>query len=301
MSAPKNQHWAPQFYLKHFAIPETRQQRYPWIWTFRVKDGYEAKKKIKNVAASDFLYSPLQPDGTRCYRVDSKMGRLENDVAPFWEVIADGTFNLTGKQGAKKLLSLFIATLHLRNPKIKQMCLESEVGLAKLAASIVAEGGSGGCVFQIGDKTVPINVDDFRNVPPLDEAGLTSMFTGLIEDGTIECAEALLQKQWLLMVADAPVFLTSDVPVVMFHRTRDRFGFGTKGTEFLFTISPTRLLHIHDQPDLPANQFIRAVPWLVAVQNIQIAGHANEHVFSRDNVRPVIDKAMRMTDPGNLE
>jgi hypothetical protein len=300
MSLPKNQHWVPQFYLKHFAIPETRQQRYPRIWTFRLNDGYEKDKKIKNVAASDYLYSPPQPDGTRCFRVDSKVGSLENDIAPFWVMIADGTFNLDGKQGAKKLLSLFIAILHLRNPKMKQMCIESHLGMAEITDSMSIDSGSGEYSLQIADQTFPIDTKSFQNVPPLDETALTSMFTGLIEDAAIEFAKALLEKQWLLAIADAPVFITSDVPVVMFHRQREKFGYGTKGTEFLFPISPTRLLHIHDQPDFPGNQFFRATPWLTAVLNIQIAGHAQDYAFSHDRVRPVLDAAMRMTDPSYL-
>ena len=122
MARPKNQHFVPQLYLRHFAIPESLQHKNKWIRTLRFSDGYETSRPIKKVAALDYLYTPLQADGTRCYRVDDKIGALENSVAPLWEMIADGTFNLEGKAGAKKLISLFVATLHLRNPEMKQMC-----------------------------------------------------------------------------------------------------------------------------------------------------------------------------------
>jgi hypothetical protein len=35
---------------------------------------------------------------------------------------------------------------------------------------------------------------------------------------------------------------------------------------------------------------------MTAVMNIQIAGHAGEHVFSHGRIGPVLDSAMAMTD-----
>ena len=62
-------------------------------------------------------------------------------------------------------------------------------------------------------------------------------------------AKVLLKKRWSVIVADEPVFVTSDNPVIL-DGPPDRnegFGFGTRGMTVTFPLSPKMLLHLSDR------------------------------------------------------
>jgi hypothetical protein len=64
MNKSINQHWVPQFYLREFATPDTRESKQPKVWIFsrHDNDGDEKLTWIRNVCAQRYLYSPKSAD-----------------------------------------------------------------------------------------------------------------------------------------------------------------------------------------------------------------------------------------------
>lgn len=78
MSGPRNQDWLPQFYLRRFAVPGYRDKKNAKIWVMNVETGEVASCKVRNVAAEDFLYSHVKPDGSRCFKVEKHLAEMES-------------------------------------------------------------------------------------------------------------------------------------------------------------------------------------------------------------------------------
>ena len=76
-------------------------------------------------------------------------------------------------------------------------------------------------------------------------------FTSLIESETGAIAELLMEKRWSVVVSEAPVFITTDNPVIAENQEREKFGLGTKGTLITFPLSPTRVLCMDDKFEEP--------------------------------------------------
>ena len=119
MSSPQNQHWLPQFYLRRFAVPGWRDKKNAKIWVMDTETGELEKRKVRDVAAAEFLYSHIKEDGARCFRVEKHLAELETMIARLYPRIAEGYPDLTAAWGMKKLAALFIATLLLRHPDVE--------------------------------------------------------------------------------------------------------------------------------------------------------------------------------------
>lgn len=46
--------------------------------------------KVKEVACSDFLYSHVNPDGSRCFKVENNLSELETRIAQLYPRLAEG-------------------------------------------------------------------------------------------------------------------------------------------------------------------------------------------------------------------
>ena len=55
MNRPKNQHWVPQFYLRHFATPDSRGNDEAQVWVFSKDeaDGDERLTNVNKICAND--------------------------------------------------------------------------------------------------------------------------------------------------------------------------------------------------------------------------------------------------------
>ena len=80
MSNPKKQHYVPQCYLREFADPKTFSEDEPRIWIFD-RDGKNRRwDKIKNVLASNDLYT-LRIKGQKSYVIEETLANLEGKYA----------------------------------------------------------------------------------------------------------------------------------------------------------------------------------------------------------------------------
>ncbi len=71
------------------------------------------------------------------------------------------------------------------------------------------------------------------------------VYTLLSESGPT--AEELIKKRWAVIVSDAPVFATSDNPVMVLHEDLLLRGLGFFGGDILVPISPTRMMMLDDR------------------------------------------------------
>lgn len=255
---PKNQHWVPRFYLKHFATPETRNQRNPKVWIFdKETDSPPRLVDIKTQCAKRYLYSPIEDNGERNLFLEKKLGRLEGVLAPKWFSIANDCLYISKDDPLRKGISLFVSAMILRNPDTR---IELENSYQKILNLVHEESDIDEIqAIEINGKKHDFNLDDwdrFVNRTPNDHH---KFFTEYVFSNIRKIAEQLLEKRWSIIFSDKPRFVTSDKPASINHLTKEKFGvdfgLGTKGSFVIFPISPHRLLVMDDRHEEPEWQY----------------------------------------------
>lgn len=249
MSKPHNQHWLPQFYLRRFAVPGWRDKKNAKIWVMDTETGELAERKVREVAAMEFLYSHIKKDGALCFRVEKHLADLETMIARLYPRIADGYPDLASAWGMKKLSALFIATLLLRHPDVETETHEMHRRMVDMYEA-APKGGDGrplvSHIFQNG-KAFELDTSDYEEYKAADANQLKQMFAGQIRPIARNITDLLFKKRWAFLCTDEPVFFTSDKPVIRQHHGRKTFGIGTPDVHLWFPISPTRMLWMTDR------------------------------------------------------
>jgi hypothetical protein len=254
MSGPRNQHWLPQFYLRRFAVPGYRDKKNAKIWVMDVETGDLTTKKVKEVAASDFLYSHLKPDGSRCFKVEKQLAKMETMIARLYPRIADGIPDLSTAWGIKKLTALFIVSLILRHPDSEAVTKDTHQKLVNLIEK--APKDERGLpqinhVYRDGQQ-FPFDTSDYESYKTADDNQMKEMFANQIRPIAAQLSEELFKKRWIFLCCDLPIFFSSDKPVIQQHTGIKKFGVGTPGVNLWFPVSPFRMLWMKDgdgQPD----------------------------------------------------
>ncbi len=298
MSDAKNQHWIPQFYLRYFAVPGFRKPKNAKIWVTDLFTGELRKEKIQEVAAVDYLYSHTKRDGARCYRMEDKLAKLESRIALLYSRMAEGFPNLEQAPGAKRFFALFLATLLLRHPanedetkRIHRAVVDSHEKSRKDSPGVPRNAP-----MLHKDEQVKFDTSDFDDFKALDENQLKAMFTGLIDSTAIPLAQVLSQKCWIFFCADAPVFFTSDKPIVKQHDKLKVFGLGTPGVQVVFPISPTRVLWMTDRFQQDSQGFYPLAAAEAATFNLLTMGNARAFLLSHDQPDTRINEVRVLTD-----
>ena len=250
-----NQHWVPQFYLRGFSTPETKDKKEKQVWAFHKDEGDPFLVNVKDIAAQRYLYTPQAPDGTRDWSIDDSLTDLEGLVGKIWPAVAHDFVDLSS-EAIRKGLSLFIATLILRHPsKIADVkCIHGKM----LEIWESAPKDSNGVPFgniEINGKEYEIDNSDWEEYSNPTEYDHHKNFAHYIRSEAIFIAELLLKKRWSIVVSESPVFITTDSPVVMENSEREVYGVDTKGTFITFPLSPTRMLCMDDWYSEPASEY----------------------------------------------
>jgi len=244
------QHWIPQFYLRYFAVPGSQKGREQvWAISRNKNDPLgPTRPHVKRVAAEKFLYSPKSADGSRDFKVESKLSDLEGLMATIWPDISGTTIHFS--ESVKRGLSLFLATMFLRNPARRKTIA---MGRRQLVELIERELQKYEVVPPYLDYTINgehclLAVDDFLKNKNTTDEDLHHAFVDQLERNAIEIATLLMRKRWTFIVSDLPVFVTSDHPLILRKEGRDveRVGFGVPGMTVKFPVSPHVLLHLDD-------------------------------------------------------
>jgi Protein of unknown function (DUF4238) len=252
MSDPKRQHWVPKVYLKYFAMPESQGSDKEMLWAFSRDKKSPAtllRPSVESVAVERFLYSPKDSDGSRDFKLEKKLAELEGTIGRLWPELTEMRIGLT--DSVRKIIGLFVATLHLRHPERRKEML-------KLHGRLVDRVETQLRCFKKIPPTIDIDIngrmmtfktegfEDWKN-KTADEHHRS--FVDFVAQEGKWLAKILLKKRWSVIVAEEPVFVTSDNPVILegpLHRKKS-FGFGTPGMTVTFPLSPKMLLHLDDR------------------------------------------------------
>ena len=255
---PKNQHWVPQFYLRQFATPATREKDEAQVWMFsnQHRDGDERLTNIKNVCTRRYLYSPLDDSGQRIWALEQKLADLEAHLASFWPSLASELMDV-GQPDIRKLIALFVSVMHLRGPDTLHAIEDIHRRLASLceAAPKTPDGIPNVQVVAASGETQPFAPGAWEQYRTAGANDHKRFFARMIQSEAVRIAERLIQKRWCTLLAEEDAFVTSDHPVSVQHQSRDVFGVGTPGSIVIFPLTPRRLLVMDDRHEEPPNQY----------------------------------------------
>ena len=298
-SRSKHQHWVPQFYLRYFATPATRDTDKPLIWIFSKNpaDRDEKLTSVRNVCGKRYLYSARMPNGERTWELDDKLTSLESLLSQLWPRLATDFIDLADEH-MRKAIALFIAVMHFRHPAIRQNIAEIHkqlVGFYEVALQRTDETPNPESV-EVEGKIYELDTADWDNYKNWIQDDYDRAFAAFVQSEVQDMAEHLLGKRWSVVFSEADTFITTDKPVVLHHQTRKRFGFGTAGTIVSFPLGPTRLLVMDDMNDEPANQYYPLMDSNVGAFNGTIWHAATRFLLTGRPLEEVLNEICELAD-----
>ncbi|MGH1466573.1 MAG: DUF4238 domain-containing protein [Cognatishimia sp.] len=264
-------HWVPQAYLKGFAVDECKPPR---IWRLSNQSGDAELKRIDKVAVRNHLYTVVENGGRRDDAQEKRFSDLEQLFASkAWRKLQTGFVDLSDPI-IRKMVALLAATLYVRNPAHFEMYkgmhakfVEEFSGPRGLPDSVILDG-----------KRIELDHADWPSYANADENDLKrNWFDVMNSCGDI--AQMFLGMRWVVIAAEAPIFMTSDHPITFTHPDLKFRGINNPETSVIFPLSPTRVLcmdHRHGEPDntyYPAHHNGAAV-------NMLVWRNALEHMFA---------------------
>ncbi|PJZ51546.1 DUF4238 domain-containing protein [Leptospira adleri] len=234
---PKRHHWVPQFYLEYFSLPETIGTKTPEIWCFQKgnTDQIEFTTGIHNVAVKKDLYSILSEEG-KDTKLESEFSDIEGLMSQIWKTLAYGNSDFSKSSSYKKGFSLFLALMLTRHPN---RLLEWD-SIHKNIINLVADAHktSSEDKLEIRNIEYEFDIKDYDLFKNQDQKDLKNSYLTQIKSHTMDLTQELLKKRWSILISEAPLFVTSDNPVLIIN---DRnIGINRPDTQIIFPISPAR-------------------------------------------------------------
>lgn len=262
MNKPKRQHWVPRFYLKEFSIDPNRKE--PQVWIFSNSQGEPQCVNIKDIAVKKYLYTPRDSSIYRDWYMEEKLASLESTISFIWPQFANDFIDLSDDSN-RKIISLFLATLYLRNPKRIQEYSDFQNYLIDYYKKLPIDGEEKPNVsyVEINGKKFDFDTSDWNEYSNPTTGYMSKLFVDYIEKIAIHIAEELMNKRWSVIVSDKREFITSDHPLILTNKNSksiEAIGFGKKGATITFPISPTRVLVLDDLYDEPPSQYYQIKP-----------------------------------------
>ena len=279
------QHYVPRFYLKYFAIPETKTSMKPKVWAFsKEKDGKAPfVTGVHGIAAQRYLYSPIKSDGSRCMETETKLAGLESILSQVWEQLANDFVDLDNIY-IRKALALFLATLVLRNPQKIDEIKKIHQTIVNWVETMPTE------------ELTPELLVEFNRYKSASENNFQEFFVEHIHNDALLITRLFLAKRWSIIFSNEPVFITSDNPVVIVNDKHKPYGIKTEGTVIIFPISPTKLLWLDDLYDEPKDQYYPLKCQDARSYNMLIWMNAPRYMFSHRDCDVVLAEIMSYVD-----
>ncbi len=263
----------PQAYLKPFAAEGGKR---PKIWRLGKSDGAKPEMKaIEKVAVRNHLYAPLGSDGRRDDPTEKKLGRLEKFLGePIWNEVCHGQVDLTWRP-MRQMLSLLVATSYVRTPahfewwKAVHRQLRDQFSRFDAPPSHVT----------LGQVRTELDHSDWSAFQIADEEEMKAAWNDYVASAG-DIAPILLTMRYTMVVAERPVFVTSDNPVAVTHPSGRFKGLGDPDTEITFPISPTRILIMDNQTSEPNGGYHHLAKEDPSFTNRLTRRNAIEHMFS---------------------
>lgn len=132
MSAPKKQHYVPQFYLREFVEPKTPAHYEPYVWIFS-KDGKNKERRAPHNTFHETDLYTLEIEGQKHYSIETSLAQLESRYAEIVRKKIKKHLPLADEEHG--VLCAFVAAMMQRTLRIKEN-LESflDRGIEKVEA-----------------------------------------------------------------------------------------------------------------------------------------------------------------------
>lgn len=247
MSArPKNQHWVPRFYLKHFASEESKETGNPQVWFIDKSKDASGSELIstKKLCGKRYLYTPESLDGDRDWSLEDYLSELESEAAAYWDSLAHGELDLSEDRLRAKVAE-FIAALHLRNKLIFDL-YKSVMKNRDALFGAPQPTPSEACGHVDEDRPDPTHPGRF--------------FVHKIRSGIPRITKSFLSYQWTLLMCADRVLISSDAPVTFIDSLPRRSGPGASNPKAVFPVAPNAALHMaaSDKGPGTSSQYVNA-------------------------------------------
>lgn len=269
----KRCHWVAQSYLKAFAADGNGRR----IWRFGKDDGEPELKRIDKVAVKFHLYAPLGPDGRRDDALEKKLADLERFFGdPMWKAVCTD-FPDFSWEPLRKMVALMAAVTWLRTPRqfdfwksMHRQFLDFFSRHESLPSSVTLNG-----------RRVKLDHASWPAYRDATEEDMKKAWNDWLGQAA-GIAELFLKMRWAVVVSDAPVFITSDNPVLVGDTLGPHRGLNHPEAMVTFPLSPTRVLMMDNRHSEPDSRFypLKHDP---ASTNMLIWRNAIEHMFSPRN------------------
>lgn len=295
MAAPnRNQHWVPQFYLRYFATPETRDSASPKIWAFPIHAGEEFVTSPRNVAAKRDLYSFCTG------KVDEELAALEGTLRQYWPTLTEKQYPID--LGFRRGISLFIATLYMRHPATldRQRRFATTMKNALALPPQDTSGHMSTASVTIRGETYaidPVELEEFRASTDED---IKANWGTMILSTSGWLAQQLVELPWTVLVRDEPAFITTDQPVTLINSNRDNTPILHPDTVIYFPLSTTKLVVINQNRHRNSH-IVQIARGHEAVFNYILFRSAYQHVFSAWDSIYLMDQVVRFGDWARAE
>ncbi len=286
----RNCHWVPQAYLRAFAATPDKKK----IWRFSKNARDPELKNIDKVAVRFHLYVPKDKDGKRDNGFEEKLSSLENWFGdPLWCSAQEDMVDLSDKN-IRKLLSLLVAVMYLRNPNHLDFIEQTHAQFVQFYSRLQEFPSS----FIINDQEFQFDHSNWPEYRDSTEDDLKRMWIEQMNDAA-HIAQLLMNMRWSMIFSEEPVFVTTDNPVVFLHPSLRFRGINNPETLIMFPISPTRILHMDHLHHEPANQYY-PLRGSAAPQNLLMWRSAIEHMFSHRHTDEVCNEFVKAEKEGGF-
>lgn len=295
MNHPKRQHWVPEFYLRYFATPETRNKKIAKAWVFskHETDGDECLKSVREVCGMNYLYTPKDEMGEIVWHLEDKLGDLETTMGLIWPNLANGFVDINDPV-LRKGLSLFVAIMHLRNPECRQSIERLHQQLVEFFETVPVRPDGSPAVnsLEVAGVTCELEAHGWREYQAWGKNDHDRFFAHVVESASIDLATLLMKKRWSIVFSEPDIFITSDRPVVLQHQSRETFGFGTQNSIVTFPLSPRRMLMMDDFHAEPAGQYYPLKPSNAGAFNYNIWSNSSRFMVTGRAVPNVLSEIL---------
>uniref|UniRef100_UPI0040253AEC DUF4238 domain-containing protein n=1 Tax=Candidatus Wunengus sp. YC60 TaxID=3367697 RepID=UPI0040253AEC len=156
----------PKVYLRQFATADTANWDVPQINVYDTQTNKRFCTSIDNIAVKRHLYTIGVNESEKFYAVENVLSLIETKAKPYLAELAKGN-NVQVIEGARWVLSIFLATLLVRNPRMHGLLHDYRDDLKK-----GTRFGRTSVTTKFGKKTYEWSKDEWKWFSELDDEGM---------------------------------------------------------------------------------------------------------------------------------
>lgn len=297
------QHTVPRSYLARWCDPSTPAGQEPYIWIF-AKEKRQGKKRAPHKAfRKTHFYTDKRPSAADRLWLEKGLGKVEGGLAAVTDrVVTQGIPLSVDNKGA---IAAFAATMFVRTPQYEQHIRSQWEPVLALGNEMVARAKEM-TPQQLKTFSSPISGSgpslSMEQVEQIVEHPLQSSIKGLMA-GMLRVL--MLMKCRILYTANAPGFITSDAPCVVFDPDwwkmppMYRGGLASRTVEVTVPLSPNFAalfawqldndLHYLEVPDAAVDEVNRQTRFSCDKQFVVCQNETRDHWFDPGQPPPGIE------------